>query len=62
MEVARNAVVRVWLELPGRQAAHPTGLVGPVLPDVGVQHPGGPLFITVTRPDQLLAVLNAPAT
>lgn len=58
LSVERGDISRVWMEAPGREAVRKRGIGASVRPQVGVEHPAGPTFLTVYHPEELLKALQ----
>lgn len=61
LSIERASITRVWTEDPGREGVRKRGLAAAVRPQIGFDHPGGPTFLTVYHPKQLLDAVQANA-
>jgi hypothetical protein len=58
IDVPRKAVTRVWAEPAGTRSVRQRGLGAAFRDQVGIDAPGGPLFLTLIRPERLINALT----
>jgi hypothetical protein len=56
--IPRSEIKHVWLEAPGRTAVRQRGLGAAARPQVGVEHNGDRVFLTLGNPDALVKALR----
>lgn len=57
--IARVDITRVWTEAPGGAAVLRRGAGAALRPQVGIEHPAGSTFFTVSQPEELLQALRS---
>lgn len=61
LSVERGDISRVWTAAPGPQAVRQRGLGAAVHPQIGIEHPAGSTFITVSHSEVLLRLVQDAA-